>query len=132
MNYIKYVVVLVLLTAIGGLYYLYSEEKKEVVQLQKEIAKLEIAKQSSENTLNYIQNAYEKQAESLQSHLTNARVLEEENKRLRGVLERYKDREEVVKTKPKLIERRANIATTNIVQQYRCVSAAESGAEDCN
>ena len=132
MNHIKYVVVLVLLTAIGGLYYLYSDEKKEVAQLQKEITKLEIARQSSENALNYIQNSYEKQAESLQSLQTNARVLEEENKRLRGVLERYRDREEVVKAKPKLIERRANIATTNIVQQYRCISAAESGAEDCN
>lgn len=132
MNYIKYVVILVLLTTIGGLYYLYNEERKEVVQLQKEITKLEIAKQSSENALNYIQNAYEKQVESLQSLQTNARVLEEENKRLRGVLERYRDREEVVKAKPKLIERRANIATANIVQQYRCVSAAESGAEDCN
>lgn len=132
MKYIRYVVILVLLTTIGGLYYLYNEERKEVVQLQKEITKLEIAKQSSENALNYIQNAYEKQVESLQSLQTNARVLEEENKRLRGVLERYKDREEVVKAKPKLIERRANIATANIVQQYRCVSAAESGAEDCN
>lgn len=132
MNYIRYVAALVLLTAIGGLYYLYNEERKEVVQLQKEITKLEIEKQSSENTLNYIKNAYEKQVESLQSLQTNARVLEEENKRLRGVLERYRDREEVVKAKPKLIERRANIATANIVQQYRCISAAESGAEDCN
>ena len=78
-------------------------------------------------TLNDIQFAYQKQAERLQNLSANTRVLEEENNRLQSVLGGYKDREEIVVKKPKLIQRRANDAVVKLMREYERATCSDKG-----
>lgn len=72
--------------------------------------------------------AFQNQALRLEE-LSGARiVLQENNNVLQAELEGYKGREEVVKAKPELVERRANSAVADLMQQYKC---ATSRQRDC-
>lgn len=133
MNYIKYGIALIPLIICGIFYWQLENMRENYTELLQSSTKTSVQLESCQTELADTRNSFQNQALRLETLSTNTIALEQENNRLQSELEGYKDREDVVKAKPTLVERRANLATKRLMCEYaRATSPTGDTAEGCD
>ena len=94
-----------------------------------EIQVLEEKKQAAENKLIYLKDEQETNVREIQNLQSEKNEIESDYRIAQTELESYKGRENVVRKKPTLVERRANAASKRVFMDIECASGSTS--PDC-
>lgn len=117
--------VVAILAGIGIAAYNFVDEAKDTE------AKLTVVEKQYEAKVREVESLQrEREAQALAMEALskrNKQITEERNRAIKQ-LERFKDREDVVRAKPALVERRANAATDRLFYQIACSTGSEA---DC-
>lgn len=119
-SWIKYLPLIALISVSGYLYWQNKSLQENNIELSKSVAE----EQRRNSLLSFqleeqSQRAY-RQAQRLEKLQGATRVAEEENNRLKGILDSYRGKEEIAVENTEDIERRANDALRSLLLEYEC------------